>query len=97
MRALILAFVVGLASAASAQAAPFAPNPAPIELGAAPPVQPVRDGCGRGWHRDRWRTQSGYWQWGHCIPNGGPHDAWSAGWSHRDRDWRGPTGGFGSP
>jgi len=97
MRALILAFVLGLALAASAQAAPLAPQPAMIELGEAPPVQPVRDGCGRGWHRDRWRTQSGYWQWGHCIPNGGPHDAWSAGWNHPYSDWRGPSGSWGNP
>jgi len=97
MRALILALVLGLALAASAQAAPLAPQPAMIELGEAPPVQPVRYGCGRGWHRDRWRTQSGYWQWGHCIPNGGPHDAWSAGWDHPYSDWRGPSGSWGNP
>jgi len=90
MRALILAFVLGLALAASAQAAPLAPQPAMIELGEAPPVQPVRDGCGRGWHRDRWRTQSGYWQWGHCIPNGDPQDAWTPSWSHPYRDWHAP-------
>ena len=97
MRALILATVLGLAWVASAQTAPFAPQPAIIELGDAPPVHPVRDGCGRGWHRDHWRTQSGYWQWGHCIPNGGPHDAWSAGWSHQYSDWRGPSGSWGNP
>ena len=88
MRALILASVLGLAWVAPAQTVPFGPQPAIIELGDAPPVQPVRDGCGRGWHRDRWRTQSGYWQWGHCIPNGGPHDAWSAGWYYRYPDWQ---------
>ena len=38
MRALIIAFAVGLAFAASAQAAPLTPNPASIELGAAPPI-----------------------------------------------------------
>ena len=37
MRALILAFVVGLASAASAQAAPFAPKVPRIELGYSTP------------------------------------------------------------
>ena len=96
MRPLILAFMLGLASAASALAAPLAPTPTRIELGP-PSIELVRDGCGRGWHRDHWRTQSGYWQWGHCIPNGGPHDAWSAGWSHQYSDWRGPSGSWGNP
>jgi hypothetical protein len=87
MRASILAFAIGLALAASAQAAPLSPKPAVIELGAVPPFELARDGCGRGWHRDRWRDQSGDWHWGHCIPNGGPHDAWTAGWSHPYLDW----------
>jgi Skp family chaperone for outer membrane proteins len=39
MRSLILAFVLGLALAAWAQAASLAPKPAAIELGAAPPVE----------------------------------------------------------
>ena len=39
MRALILASAVGLAFVASAQAAPLAPNPVSIELGAAPSVE----------------------------------------------------------
>ena len=82
MRGLILAFAGGLALAASAQAAPLARNPASIELSGAPPVELVRDGCGRGWHRSRWRDQWGDRRWGYCIPNGGPHDAWSAGWNH---------------
>ena len=68
MRALILAFADGLAFAASTQAAPVWRNTAGIELGAAPHIELVRDGCGRGWHRDRWRNQSGDWHWGHCIP-----------------------------
>jgi len=51
MRASILTFALGLALAASAQATPLSPNPASIELGAARPVELVRDGCGRGWHR----------------------------------------------
>ena len=88
MRALILALGAGLALVASAQATPLAPKSASIELGAAPPFELVRDGCGRGWHRDRWRDQSGDWQWGHCIPNGGPHDAWTAGWNYPYSDWR---------
>jgi len=32
-----------------------------------------------------------------CIPNGGPHDAWSAGWNHPYSDWRGLSGGWGNP
>ena len=96
MRALILALGAGLALVASAQATPLAPKPASIELGAAPPFELVRDGCGRGWHRDRWRDQSGDWQWGHCIPNGGPHDAWTAGWDHPSPDWRAAPHGWGS-
>jgi hypothetical protein len=71
MRGLILSFAGGLALAASAQAAPLALNPASIELGAAPSVELVRDGCGRGWHRTRWRDQWGYWQSGDCVPNEG--------------------------
>ena len=69
MRGLILASAVGLAFVASAQAAPLAPNPVSIELGAAPSVELVRDDCGRGWHRTRWRDQWGNWQWGDCVPN----------------------------
>ena len=44
MRGLILAFAVGLALSASAQATPLARQPATIALGAAPPVQLERDG-----------------------------------------------------
>ena len=88
MRALILASAVSLASAASAQASPVWRNTAGIELGAAPHIELVRDGCGRGWHRDHWRDRSGDWHWGHCIPNAGPDDAWTAGWSHPYQGWR---------
>jgi hypothetical protein len=97
MRALALPFAVGLTFAASTKAAPVSHNTAGIEHGAPPLIELVRDGCGRGWHRDRWHDQSGNWQWGHCIPNGGPHDAWSAGWSHPAVGWRGPTGDWGDP
>ena len=89
MHTVILAFALGLAWAASGHAAPIAHKDAVVELRAAPPFELVRDGCGRGWHRDRWRDQSGDWRWGHCIPNGGPRDAWTAGWSHPYPDWRG--------
>jgi len=61
MRALIFAFAVSLAFAASAQAAPVWRNTAGIGLGAAAHIELVRDGCGRGWHRDRWRDRSGDW------------------------------------
>jgi hypothetical protein len=97
MRALILAFVLGLALAVSAEATPLAPQPAIVELGDASPVQPVRDGCGRGWHRDHWRDQWSDWHWGHCIPDGDPQDAWTADWSHPYRDWRGPSGSWANP
>jgi hypothetical protein len=90
MRALILAFALGLALAASAQAAPMTRNPGSVEFSTALPIERVRDGCGRGWHRDHWRDQLGDWHWGHCIPNGGREDAWTAGWSHPYRDWRAP-------
>ena len=71
MRTFIVACVGGLALAATAQAAPLAPNSASIEFGEALPVEPVRDDCGRGWHRTRWRDQWGNWQWGDCVPNEG--------------------------
>jgi len=88
MRASFLAIAPCLALATSAQAAPVWRSTAGIELGAAPHIALVRDGCGRGWHRDHWRDQGGDWHWGHCIPNGGPHDAWTAGWSHPHPDWQ---------
>jgi hypothetical protein len=99
MRATIVAFLSGLALAAAAvHAAPQPPGEAPAaELGAAAPIEPASDGCGHGWHRPRWRDYWGYWHWGHCVPNGGPHDGWSAGWNHPYSDWRGPSGGWGNP
>jgi len=62
MRVLILASAVGLVLAPSVQAAPVWRNTAGIELGAAPSVELVRDDCGRGRHRTRWRDQWGNWQ-----------------------------------
>jgi hypothetical protein len=56
MRASILAVALGPVFVASAQAAPVWRNTAGIELGAAPQIELARDGCGRGWHRDRWAT-----------------------------------------
>ena len=84
MRGLILAFAGGLILAASAQAAPLAPNPPAVELRVPPPVELVRDGCGRGLHRTRWRDQWGNWQWGDCVPNEG---GYGSGYGY---DGRGP-------
>jgi hypothetical protein len=82
MRTFMLALTCGLVLTVSAQAAPFAPNPNSTEAGVAPPVELVRDDCGRGWHRTRWRDQWGYWQWGYCVPNEGGYgyDGRGAGW-----------------
>jgi hypothetical protein len=88
MRALMLSIALGLALTTSAQPAPVWRNTAGVKLGAPPHIELVRDGCGRGWHRDHWRDQQGDWHWGHCIPNGAPDDAWPAGWSHPYPDWR---------
>jgi hypothetical protein len=83
MRAVNVAFLSGLALAAVAvQAAPNSPVKAPAaELRAEPPIELVNNGCGHGWHRPRWRDHWGYWHWGHCVPNGGPHDDLGAGWN----------------
>jgi hypothetical protein len=98
MRGLILAFV-GLALAASAQAAPVTKNTASVGFTTAPPIKLVRDGCGRGWHRTRWRDQWGYWQWGDCVPNEGGYgyDGRGAGWYIPYPDLRGvlPRWGWG--
>ena len=99
MRALIYAVVGGLVLAAVAQAAPFAPKPASIELGTTPPIELVRDGCGRGYHRAHWRDQWGNWQWGDCVPNEGGYgyDGRSTGWYVPYPDLRGvlPRWGWG--
>ena len=98
MRALIRALGTGLVLAASAQAAPLSPKPAAIELGAAPPFEFVRDGCGHGWHRTHWRDQWGNWQWGDCVPYGGhPYNGSGAGWYNPYPDCRGvlPRWGWG--
>jgi len=75
MRTLALV-CIGLTLVPSTQASPVWRNTAGIEFGAASLIELMRDGCGRGWHQSRWRDQWGNWQWGHCIPNRGPHDAW---------------------
>jgi hypothetical protein len=81
----------------SAQAAPLPPKPNAIELGAAPPVELVRDGCGHGWHRTAWRDQWGYWQWGDCVPDEGPYGGRGAGWYYPHPDWRGVLPRWGYP
>jgi hypothetical protein len=89
MRAVILAVVCGLALAATPlQAAPVPIKATPVELGAAPPLDLVRDGCGRGWHRHHWCDQWGYWRWGDCIPDGGPHGGYGAGSYYPPPVWR---------
>jgi len=99
MRMAIVAFLSGLVlGAAAVQAAPLNPLGAtPAELGAAPPIELVRDGCGHGWHRTHWRDQSGDWHWGHCVPNWDPYGGWGVGWHYPHADWRGPYGGWGNP
>jgi len=99
MRTFMLALTCGLVLTAPAQAAPLAPNPGSIELSAPPTMELVRDGCGRGWHRTRWRDQWGYWQSGDCVPNEGGYgyDGRGAGWYNPYPDWRGvlPRWGWG--
>jgi hypothetical protein len=72
MRAVVLTFLgLALLSAVSVQASPIAVPARPIaaELGAAPSIELVRQGCGWGWHRGGWRDRWGYWHCGHCVPN----------------------------
>ena len=94
MRAMIFAFAGGLALATSAQAAPFTPKRASIELGTAPPFELVDHGCGWGWHRVHWQDHWGYWHW-HCVQYGHVHHGTRL--EHPYADWRGPTGGWGNP
>ena len=94
MRAVILAVLCGLALAPTPlQAAPVPTKALPGGLGVAPPVELVRDGCGRGWHRHHWRDHWGHWHWGHCVPYVGGRTKLE----HPYSDWRGPTGGLGNP
>jgi len=101
MRAVILAVVCGLALAAtSLQAAPVPTKTLLGELGIAPSVELVRDGCGRGGHRTRWRDQWGYWHWGDCVPDGGgPYGGSGAGTYYSPPVWRSapPPWGWGYP
>ena len=97
MRALILAFVGGIALATSAQAAPLALRP--VEIGAAPPVELAARDCRCGWHRTRWRDPWGYWHFGDCAPDAGPYGGWGAGWYYPRSGWRvaPPRWGWGNP
>jgi hypothetical protein len=96
MRGLILAFLSGLASASSVQAAPLAPKPALNELGS-PPVELVDHACGWGWHHVRWQDHWGHWHW-HCVPNVHVYHHWhGTRLEHPYADWRGPNGGWGNP
>jgi hypothetical protein len=65
----ILAIAVGLVmlAAVPGEAAPLAAQANRVELGAAPPIELVAQGCGPGWHRRAWRDGWGRWHWGRCI------------------------------
>jgi hypothetical protein len=65
MRALTLAFLVGLPLASSALAAPLAPTPALTH----PSVELVPGGCGWGWHRRYWKDRWGNLRRGPCSKN----------------------------
>jgi hypothetical protein len=97
MRAVILAVVCGLALAATPlQAAPVPTKATPVQLGAAPPAELVRDGCGRGWHRHHWRDQWGYWRWGDWAPDEGrPYGGYGAGTYYPPPVWRGAPAPWG--
>jgi hypothetical protein len=97
MRALILAFAVGLTLTASVQAAPPAPQPAAIELGTASPIELVDHACGWGWHHVHWQDHWGYWHW-RCVPNMHVYHHWhGTRLEHPYADWKAPTGGWGNP
>ena len=89
MRRPIFALTFGVIVAMSAEAAPLVPMASGIDLGATPAIEQVRDHCGHGWHRTRWRDQWGYWHWGDCVQDGGPHGGWGAGWDYPPAYWRG--------
>jgi len=97
MRAIILAVVCGLALATtSLQAAPVPTKALPGELGVAPSLKLVRDGCGRGWHRHHWRDQWGYWHGGDCVPDEGrPYGGWGAGTPYPPSYWGVPPRPWG--
>ena len=70
VRALVLAFVCGVALAVvSAQATPLAPKPTTLEPGAMSPIQLASGGCGWGWHRHYWKDRWGNLRPGRCVKN----------------------------
>jgi hypothetical protein len=67
----VISATLGLVAFAtmSAQAAPrILPKGLPVELGVAPSIELVCDGCGYAYHRTLWQD-GWHWYWGHCIPN----------------------------
>ena len=67
MRVLLAVFLGSIAFAAiSVEAAPVPAKPGLVDIGAAPPIELVAQGCGWGWHRAHWRDRWGYWHWGSC-------------------------------
>jgi hypothetical protein len=91
MRAVILAFVVGVGLAAgSAQAAPFSSKPRITEFSPAPSVELVAQDCGHGWYRHHWRDHWNHWHWGHCVLH-------VAGAQGENIPMRGRTGSFCNP
>lgn len=69
LRVFALAFLsLTLLPVTSAQAAPVATKAMRTELAANSAIELVRQGCGPGWHRARWRDRYGYWHLGRCIP-----------------------------
>jgi hypothetical protein len=54
----------------SAHAAPEVQTKgSPVELGVAPFIELVRDGCRYAYHRTLLQDQWGNWYWGRCVPN----------------------------
>jgi hypothetical protein len=70
MRAILAASVCILMLAAiPSQAAPLAPKASLPQIGTALAPTLIANGCGPGWHRNRWRDRWGYWHGGRCVPN----------------------------
>jgi hypothetical protein len=70
LRVIFATLVVAAFATLSAQAAPgVPPKVLPVELGVAPSLELVRDGCGYAYHRMLWQDGWGGWYWGRCVPN----------------------------
>jgi hypothetical protein len=76
MAAIIAAGALGAGIGMTAQAGAM-PMPAVHADGA--PLVKIRNGCGRGWHLNRW---------GRCVPYRRYHSHRHYGWHHRE--WRRP-------